>query len=401
MMYKVIKKACDLTAGAQSFFINRATYETKFHATPDDIDPAALISDDIRRRLHLANPRMLKQGINSSCVKDLAIAIHVAPISSPAPGSPAQQDKSPELYLVTLVSRNREESDQYRAEAGIFTRRLIKSQEHISLLRPFLALLSGHTLTILRSGYMSTATDVSTPKYSIDLTKSSSFADELSYSQGQNRQMTAIRHPNIRSEAGAIGCAFGQIKGAGELRYITLTEDAALETRMDTARFEEACNTRREECRFMDNVFIKDMLVNGQAQSVKVQQIQGKGNNANIVSGAVMATFHTVNDLVVKIQHTPQHRLSKKGSLANLAGAASGQDSPTANRLFHQTQTSINKARSPLGGLAHRPVSTAPSDAESERSGSPEKEDSAPETHPTTRWGQDVLQLRTACPTTP
>ena len=62
-MYEVIKKACDLTTGIQTFFINFSALECQVREDP--ISGISRIAGDIRRRMRLRNPPSLADAVAS------------------------------------------------------------------------------------------------------------------------------------------------------------------------------------------------------------------------------------------------------------------------------------------------------------------------------------------------
>lgn len=62
-MYGMMKKACDLTAGVQTFFINLSALECK--ARQDPVRGISSIAGDVRRRMRLRNPPMLAAAVTA------------------------------------------------------------------------------------------------------------------------------------------------------------------------------------------------------------------------------------------------------------------------------------------------------------------------------------------------
>lgn len=293
-MYKVIKKACDLTVGAQTFFVNHATYQNKVFVTPEENVAIMQTAGSIRRRLPLRMPRMLKGKVGSQ-KGDLVVAMHVTPISTPTTGARSSSKDIPGFYLVTFVSRHLKLSEQYHTEIGIFTRVQMQSQDHMALLQKIVDLLPDQiqqNLTILRSGYMSPFQGALSPTSCVDLTNNASFETPIMRHESESLpetigQSSMSRHPNVDPEIKEIHRRIATLASPGKLTYITLSEDTGLETQMDTTALKSVYS---DDSTAM--IFIKDReLVNFRAHSVKVQYVQGSSKKPYIGPGAITVTY--------------------------------------------------------------------------------------------------------------
>jgi hypothetical protein len=186
MMYNIIKRACEINAGLQTFFVKRETYDSVVNTATKDADPVARTAADICRRFCAKNPRMLSQAEPGDDLK-IVIAMHVAHVSH-APNHGPRQNNDPKAYVVTLVSRDLTRSEQYDTERGLFSKSEIETYSHVSLLKAFFDRLPNLTpgnFTILRSGYMpSSGKETGAPDRKFDLTDNARFGRETHPSSG-------------------------------------------------------------------------------------------------------------------------------------------------------------------------------------------------------------------------
>jgi len=328
-MYNVIKTACDVYVGAQTFFVRRGTFENQIHNAPknlNEIDRVSRYATDIQRRICQKNSHMLEQPAPREKRVEIVIAMHVSSVySSPKRVSMTggQHDK-PDIYLVTFVSRDPAQSKNYCTEQGLFSRSQIMSQEHVKLMSALTKKMSSQlgNIVILRSGVLSFGQeDTGDSNDKFDLTNSASFkkfdAKETNAGSNAPDQKIQVQLPTPTSEMRAINKHFPVLKpaeGPRELTYVTLTENDSLSTRLDTKAYKDRPN---------DNCSAMLFIVGSDSLSVNVQQIPRVRSPSNLKQavevrpGAIKATFrrdwqsNVVNLATTSAQengsHSPSH----------------------------------------------------------------------------------------------
>jgi hypothetical protein len=218
-MYKIIKKACDITVGVQTFFVNHARLESRVCglSTAGVLKAAA----ELRSRICLRNPRIslattTKKGTPQA--KRFVIAMHVSPVTFPSKSRIASGHVT-KLYMVALVMSELETGSYLRTEVKLYNAEQVKNLDMATMFAPFARSLPStgrHYLTILRSGHP--------PER----------RSEPNMSDAQSSAPTATRTP-AEDEFAGICRAFSPMITPAECNYITLREDKVLCLRVDTA----------------------------------------------------------------------------------------------------------------------------------------------------------------------
>ena len=202
-MYNIIKKVCDVDVGIQSIFINHDTLETKSHNSPSQ-GPAQVVGS-ICRELRVRSPPMLTDMLSehpNDETRNLVISMHVKSFTSQTPSlldDWTLRSSSPEMILVTLVSRAVDSPADYHTEVKLFNKSDFEELDVPNLFGRFFQHIknSAHNLIVLRSGYLVDA-----------LTKRSD--------------------DRLAEEKEAIRKAYKKIPHHGTFTYATLREDKLL-----------------------------------------------------------------------------------------------------------------------------------------------------------------------------
>jgi hypothetical protein len=366
VMYKIIKRACEVTIGVQTFFVKRETYAAQMYLKPH----LKRSSTEIRRRICQKNPQMLKATNGED--PTLAIAMHVAKVATiPPHARPAgQQQVRSSVYLVTLVSRDPVGSRHYHTEQGLFTESQLRSHKHVKLLQGFFKLapqLSTMKVVILRSGTMLLPPTPLDTSAKCDLTNSASFnSSDTSISgveEDDDRRSSPAYYFNPSSEIEAIRDEFDSQSSL--LTYITLTEDKTLATRLDLPTYYAAQPGNKAPA----ILFIQDhLLVQMVEFAVKVQQVprvllsKGQETSEKTVQtnpGAITATFHrsyrlTHTELTPRAEKSltvPNGDRMKKASSANLRADSQTPRPKTRSPSIQSQSTPLKGVTSPASAF--------------------------------------------------
>jgi hypothetical protein len=297
VMYKTIKRACEVTVGVQTFFVKRETYAAQMYLQPGLKKSVT----DIRRRICQKNPRMLK--ITQAVIPKLTVAMHITQVAAASQRArpSGHQQASSSVYLVTLVSRDPTGSRYYHTEQGLFSESQLRSCDHVKLLQPFKDFLPNLTLrntVILRSGTMLLPkTNLSASAGTFDLMNSETFnksdASSFDVAEDDSCSGASARRFDPNSEIEAIRDVFGAARTT-RVHYVVLTEDKILATSLHAPTYHAA----RPGDKAPAILFIQDqLLVNAGDCSVKVQQVPRNSSDdsekiVQIQPGSITATFH-------------------------------------------------------------------------------------------------------------
>lgn len=356
MIYNIIKTACDVHVGAQTFFVRRGTFESQIHnafKTPSEVDPITRYAADVRRRICQKNSHMLEEQVSSveNRSVEIVIAMHVSPVyvAPKRVSLTGDQHGKPNIYLVTLVSRDPTQSKDYCTEQGLFSRSQITSHEHVNLVSAFTSKLSTMIgdMTIMRSGVLHfVQKETDTSDKTIDLTNSANFRklDDKQANAGSNPpdQKTQVQFPDPTSEMEAIEKHFPARRQPHEgprlLRYIVLTEDDNLSTRMDPKAYKGRPN---------DNCSAMLLMIAPDSRSINVQQIQRVRLPSNskkavrVRPGAITARFRRAyQEGVVKLaadSHSPSHVDTKALTLTSNGDSPGKPMSQQQNTEYRKT----------------------------------------------------------------
>lgn len=155
-IYKIIKKACDITVGAQTFFINHASLEARVCQSPSE--GLSNVATELRRRICLRNPPMMAAASLSQTSpepKHLVIAMHISHVGFPSKLRIASGHVT-DLYIVALVSSDLKTGGHYHTEMKLYSADQVNNLNMGELFQPFISSLPTrvrHEVTILRSGY--------------------------------------------------------------------------------------------------------------------------------------------------------------------------------------------------------------------------------------------------------
>lgn len=308
-MYKIIKRACEVKIGAQTFFVKHETNATHMATAPKllaSVNSTMRSVANIRRRICQKNPRMLVKA-NKGEKTSLVVAMHVAQTSTVSQhlGLVGDQQLDSEIYLVTLVSRDATQSKNYHTKQGLFNRYQMKSYDYVKLLKPFLKILLKLTtkaVVILRSG-----SPFSARGYHGSVVGDSGLTSSASCGKGdvspvdvhtdRSGSKTSAQHINPAGEIRAIEKRFKASK-RGDLVYVSLTEDNTLVTRMDPKVYIAS----RPDDNPPAILFTQDpLLIKPGDHSVKVQQVprarlreeqENHEKGAEVRPGAITVTFY-------------------------------------------------------------------------------------------------------------
>ncbi|KAK4624962.1 uncharacterized protein CLAFUR5_05855 [Fulvia fulva] len=161
-IYQALKNICDMAVGLQSFIVGAGTLGQKLDK---DIDSGKLVSKpasskspagNVLHRMRLRNPAMfLPHNPDKGQVYDLAVAVHIAPISKNKDGA-----LSSDLFLISIVARSMESATEYYTDISLVN---VDDQMLMDPMRKVAFLLSHagkpkggrkHRITVFRSGVM-------------------------------------------------------------------------------------------------------------------------------------------------------------------------------------------------------------------------------------------------------
>jgi hypothetical protein len=155
-MYKIIKKACDITVGVQTFFVNHASLESRVCelSTAGVLKAAAKLCSRICLRIPRTSlATTSKKGTPQA--KRFVIAMHVSPVTFPSKSRIASGHVT-KLYLVALVMSELETGSYLRTEVKLYNANQVKNLDMATIFAPFARSLPAtgkRYLTILRSGH--------------------------------------------------------------------------------------------------------------------------------------------------------------------------------------------------------------------------------------------------------
>jgi hypothetical protein len=263
-MYKTIKKACDITAGAQTFFINHASLEARMCQSPST--GLSNVAAELRHRICLRNPPKLAAAVldqTPSEPKHLVIAMHISHVGFPSKLRIASGQVT-DSYMVALVSSDLKTGGHYLTEVKLLGADQVNNLNMGELFQPFVRSLSTrvrHEVTILRSGHFP---DRQVTQGTSNVIK----APTVPYTREKTdkQEMTSIRR------------AFGQTVSPRGFTFITLAEDKVLNLRVDTTNLKLPALVLVKDTKILD----KDH------GSCRVMHLQRQ----NVSTGVVAVTLH-------------------------------------------------------------------------------------------------------------
>lgn len=364
MVYKAIKQACDITAGAQTFFVKRSTCEIKNMTAPAYFNIAMHTAEGLRRRICQKNAPPLEKTSNGDDSK-LVIAMHIVKVANPAHHKHGHVGQScdSELYIVTCVSRDITRSERYHTERGIYSKSEMDAYAHVSLLKTFLDLLPTerpYNIMILRSGHRIPKLEhKNLSNCASDLNGSDSLMKEaITPDDAEMIDISTVpptQGSGVNGEIQAIE-ALSQNFGPQTLTYVTLTDDPILQTRFEEDGTQRLTK-RSEAILFVHGALLTDV----EERSIKVQQVQyvrqeGQGQDQSLMypvirPGTIMAVFHGGNQLNSKLRSHNSRTPKRMQSRANL----SASNMPTPQRRSHTPREPGTP--SPFQNLAQRTAS--------------------------------------------
>lgn len=336
MVYKAIKQACDITAGAQTFFVKHSTCEIKNMTAPANFNIAMHTAEGLHRRICQKNAPTLEKTSNGDDSK-LVIAMHIVKVANPAhhKHGHAGQNRDSEFYIVTCVSRDITRSERYHTERGVYSKSQMDAYAHVSLLKAFLDLLPDqrpYNIVILRSGHMHPQVghkDLS--NCASDLNGSDSLMKEAITPEDAEMIDISTMPPRQSSDVDGEIQAIEALSQNFNPQYVTLTDDPILQTRL----VEDGTQQLTKRARAI--LFVHDaLLTDAEERSIKVQQVQyvrQEGQDQSLMypvirPGTIMAVFHGGNQLNSKLRSHNSRTPKRMQSRANL----SASNMPTPQR---------------------------------------------------------------------
>ena len=216
-MYKIIKKACDLTVGVQTFFVNFASLESRVR---HPLNRSVLsIAGKLRRSIRLRNPPLIV-GTVSAKPADLTVAVHITNVTVPAKDRIDSSDVS-EIYLAALVSADLKTGTCYHTVLKLYNKAGVDNLDINKLFEPLLRQLAANhqrKVVIMRSGYF--------PERWVLLATDDGV---LASQESADPRPSSSRPYTREDEFDHICTAFGKKAPPGGLTYITLKEDKLIE----------------------------------------------------------------------------------------------------------------------------------------------------------------------------
>jgi hypothetical protein len=310
-MYKIIKEACDLKVGVQTFFVNFAALESRVRQPLNH--GIHSIAGELRRSMRLRNPSMLaaaafRQG-GADC-KNLSIAMHITPVGFPTKDR-IDSSHVTEVYVIALVSADLTTGTCFHTELKLCNKAQVDNLDMNKLFEPLLqklAVQGQRKVILLRSGYF--------PKRRVPL--------ETPTANGVPALQTPTDRPyTTADECDRICTAFGKKAPPGALTYISLKEDSLLELSLEVSDTESDASTSAETEPPTLLLVKNSGILDANLESIRVTHLHSKSASPGVIAVSILKsrTAATNSSASTKIPSStpsslpkPQHSSKQKKS---------------------------------------------------------------------------------------